>query len=552
MKIRFSKLMALVAVLFGGMLASCAPEEITRVPAKMSLSNADEMGVATLTLSSRAETKSMSFEADGDWYIRIPKDCDWLTVSPASGTGNATVNFTSAAYDQLVPRTTKVAFVVDGVEQKALLEVTQLQQYVVNPVVLSTVVPKTGGEYTVNVETNGTFDVALTTEGAKWIEIVTVADNEVVLNATPIDASVAKNKAKLTFTCKEDAGVVSELNISQKNLEISIDAQHVYTSAYRGSGEVGVNLLNVTNWVAESNDPWLKATKVGDKLAFEVIGHNPLGTERRGSVAAVCADSEEDSDVKGVIEIIQYPNADIVDFVFNQDGTAYDGSPRQSPIESKVGPATMSFIETHALWGPTVLHGQNNTISEGYWKSTYYTAGGVDLRTNLENGYTMESIFSIPTPHVNKETKAFSATGSGGFAIMLGNTSSTNGSKETIQFIQHDNTSNPKWRMAATDIKPVPGQIYHVFGVWDPSAKEVRCYVDGVLCATKSCEKLQHMNTTDKVFTVAANHTNTGANGSWNGSVYAARVYDWIMTDEEIATRTMLDHTSHPGCIIVK
>ena len=62
MKIRFSKLMTLVAVLFGGMLASCAPEEITRVPAKMSLSNADEMGAAALTFSNRAETKEFSFK----------------------------------------------------------------------------------------------------------------------------------------------------------------------------------------------------------------------------------------------------------------------------------------------------------------------------------------------------------------------------------------------------------------------------------------------------------------------------------------------------------
>ena len=549
MKIRFSKLMTLVAVLFGGMLASCAPEEITRVPAKMSLPNADEMGVATLTLSSRAETKSMSFEADGDWYIRIPKDCDWLTVSPASGTGNATVNFTSAAYDQLVPRTAKVAFVVDGVEQKAILEVTQLQQYVVTPTVLSSVVPKTGGEYTVDVATNGTFTVALDEEGKQWLEIVSVEANSVVLNAQPIDASVAKNKAKITFTCVEDEGVVAELNISQKNLEISLDARYAYTSAYRGSGEVAVNLLNVTNWVAESNDSWLKATKVGDKLAFEVIGRNPLGTERRGSVAAVCADSEEDGDVKGILEIIQYPNADLIDFVFNPDGTAYDGSPRNNAIESNVGSSIMDQIASHALWGPTVEHGENKSPSSGYWKSNYE-----DYKAQIEDGYTMEAIFKInmDRPASPAETKAFGATGSGGFAIMLGNVSSTYGQKATIQFIQHNGASSLPWCMAITDIKPVVGQVYHVFGVWDKTAGVVECYVDGKLEATKECTALKHMTTTKKVLGVCANHTNAGVNGSWNGSVYAARMYDKVLTVEEIASRTMLDHTSHSGAIIVK
>ena len=74
MKIRFFKL-ALAAVLLSGMI-SCVQEEPTRVPAKMDLENVDELGKATLTFSNRAETKTVNFTADGDWYIRVPKDCD--------------------------------------------------------------------------------------------------------------------------------------------------------------------------------------------------------------------------------------------------------------------------------------------------------------------------------------------------------------------------------------------------------------------------------------------------------------------------------------------
>lgn len=546
MKIRFSKLMTLLAVLLGGALSSCAPEQITRVPAKMSLENADEMGVSTLTLSSRVETKSLSFTADGDWYIRIPKDCDWLTVSPKEGTGDATVNFTTVAYDALVPRTAKVMFVCDNIEQKAILEVTQQQKFVIEPKPLTTVVPKVGGEYVVDVKTNGTFDLTIDDAGKQWLSIVSVEEDKVVLNASAIDPSVAKNRAKLTFTCKEDSGVVSELNISQKNLQITIQAKEIYTSAYRGSGEVEVDLLNVTNWAAQSNDSWLKAERKGDKLAFEVIERNPLGTAREGSIAAVCTDSEEDADVMGVIKVIQYPNADLIDFVFNEDGIAYDGSPMQNQIESNVGAATMDMISSYALWGPTVEHGENQTISSGYWKSEY-----TDYMAQIEDGYTMEAIFKInmPRPSSPKETKAFSATGSGGFAIMLGNTNATYGAKNTIQFIQHNGST---WRMAVTDILPEVGRVYHVFGVWDKTEGVLKCYVDGKLEATLECLALKHMTTTKKVLTVCGNHTNTATNGSWNGSVYAARMYDEVLTAEEIADRSMLDNTSHPGSIIVK
>ncbi len=547
MKIRFFKL-ALAAVLLGGMI-SCVQEEPTRVPAKMDLENADELGASPLTFSNRAETKTVNFTADGDWYIRIPKECDWLTVSPKEGTGDAAVTFTSTLYEEDVPRSAKVYFVVDGIEQKDYLQVTQLQKFYLEPSVLSNVLPKTGGESVVSVNTNGTFTCEVTS-GSDWLSVVSQDRNEVVINAKAISENAVKNSAVLTFKCVEDAGLTATLNLSQKNLQITIDAKEIYTSAYRGSGEVGVKLLNVTNWKAESNDSWLKAERVGDKLAFEVLERNPLGVARVGSIAAVCTDSEEDSDVKGVIEVIQNPGADLIDFVFNQDGTAYDASPLNNPVQSQPeGAAYFDLCDAYGMWGPTVEHGENKSPSSGYWKAEY-----TPFIDKIEDGYTMEAIFKInmARPAKPAETKAFSATGSGGFAIMLGNTNATYGSKNTIQFIQHSGVTGNTWRMAVTDILPVVGQVYHVFGVWDKEAGVVKCYVDGKLAGTKECPTLKHMTTNKKVLTVCANHTDSGVNGSWNGSVYAARMYDKVLTDEEIANRSMLDNTSHSGSIIVK
>lgn len=552
MKIRFSKLMTLVAVLFGGMLASCAPEEITRVPAKMSLENADEMGVATLTLSSRAETKSMSFEADGDWYIRIPKDCDWLTVSPASGTGNATVNFTSAAYDQLVPRTAKVAFVVDGVEQKAILEVTQLQQYVVTPTVLSSVVPKTGGEYTVDVATNGTFTVALDNEGKQWLEVVSVESNAVVFNAKPIDATVAKNRAKITFTCVEDEGVVAELNISQKNLEISLDAKTIRTAAHRGSGEIDVTLLNVNEWKIEA-DSWIKTEKKNGKIAFS-FDRNPLSVTREGTISAICADSDEDADVKGVVKVYQQPGADLVDLVFNQDGTVNDASPRSLPTRQfSQAVASMNYYEEYASWGPTVNRTAGSTMllaENPVWFCEY-----TSFMSNIEDNYTIEAIFSIAAAHNNKESKAFGATASGGFALMLGGTgdkTNSDGTKVTrngsIEFIQHDGKG---WNFGVTNVIPEPGKLYHVFGVWD--GENLKCYIDGELKFSGKVTKFKHATRTPRTLGVAGNYYGEEkTDGTWNGTVVSARMYDNPLSAEDIAAKTAFAKASHPGCVIEK
>lgn len=553
MKIRFSTLMVLVAVLLGGVFASCAPEEITKVPAKMSLENADEMGVGTLTLSARAETKSVSFTADGEWYIRIPKDCDWLTVSPASGEGDATVNFTTKAYEELVPRTAKVAFVCDNLEQKTILEVTQKQRFVVNPTVLTTVVPKTGGEYVVDVETNGTFELAIDEAGKQWLEVVSVENDQVVLNAEAIDPSVAKNTAKLTFTCVEDAGVVAELAISQKNLQVTIDAKEIQAASKKVSGELAVTLLNVTNWEVQSDASWIKVEKKDGKIAYE-IEQNPTSVTREATFAAVCTDSAEDSDVKGVVTVKQYPGADLVNFVFNEDATAYDASPRGNTIRSYTSKAVMTYYEQYAAWGPTVSRTVNksyNLTDQAVWLCEY-----TSFKDQVSDGYTLEAVFSIPTEHTNAETKAFGATSQGGFAIMLGageTSDRTNPGGEkvrrdgSIEFIQHDGSG---WCFGVTGVRAVPGKMHHVFGVWD--GETLKAYVDGELKCTYALTKIQHSKKTPLHLAVTGNYNGeTTFNGSWNGTVVVARMYDAPLSAEEIAAKTAFA-TSQTGVKIVK
>ena len=539
MKIRFFKLV-LAAVLLGGM-ASCAQEEITRVPAKMALENADEMGVATLTLSNRVDTKSVSFTADGDWYIRIPKDCDWLTVSPSEGTGDATVNFTSTLYEAEVPRTATVAFVCDKVEQKALLKVTQQQKFVIETNVLSTVVPKAGGEYTVNVASNGTFNVSIDAEGSQWLSVVNTTAKAVVFNAQAIDPSKAKNKAAITFTCVEDPEVKSVLNISQKNLSVLLDAKEVIADGVGGSGEATVSTLNVTNWKAESDQDWVTVEKSGDKLLF-AIARNSSSAERTAYISAVCDDSADDADVKSVIVVKQYPAADIVDFKFNENGTAEDVSVNKGTVNSFTTGASMLYYDEYAAWGPTVTRGQNKTLKKeenAFWEFDY-----TKYDAQVADNYTLECVFALGGAHTNVETKAFGATQAGGFAIMIGNSAAgtNNGDGTTyqrdqsIEFIQHNGSG---WNFAISHIQPVVGQLYHVFGVWD--GETIKCYVDGELKATVGAKGFKHKGG-NHYLGVAGNYSSdTQFNGSWNGTVVIARMYDSPLTAEQIKTKTQLN-----------
>ena len=542
MKFSFSKLTLWSFLIVGSIvcLCSCGSEETTRVPAKMQLENADETGLSSITFSNRGETQQVSFTADGDWYIRVPKSCDWLTVAPSTGHGDATVKFTASIYDEMEPRYAKVAFVCDNIEQKALLQVTQLQKYFLEPSVLSNVLPKTGGEVTVNVKTNGTFRCDIDDKGASWISISSQDDSKVVLKASPISGSVAKNTAEVKFTCIEDPGVTAVLDLSQKNLALSINAKEIISNGYAGEGDLDLTLLNVTEWTAESDQSWVKVTRNGDKIHF-TIESNPNSTDRTALISAVCADSEEDKDVKGVVTVTQYAAADLIDFKFNQDGTAEDISPLKNKVNSWTKGATMNYYEAYSAWGPTVSRGLNKSLKKAdyaFWECEY-TA----FDNRLNNGYTIESVFSIPTAHTNVETKAFGATQSGGFALMLGatgeKTNAGDGSKVerdgSIEFIQH---GDGNWNFAVSHVQAVPGQLYHVFGVWDKET--IKCYVDGELKATVGVKTLKHKSGLHCMGVAGNYSTEEKFNGSWNGTVVVARLYDSPLTAEQIKAKTAM------------
>lgn len=201
----------------------------------------------------------------------------------------------------------------------------------------------------------------------------------------------------------------------------------------------------------------------------------------------------------------------------------------------------MNFYEDYAAWGPSVTRAQNKAFNKAdyaFWECEYTAFEG-----RLNNGYTIESVFSIPSAHTNVETKAFGATQSGGFALMLGapgeKTNAGDKSKVTrdgsIEFIQH---GNGNWNFAVSHVQAVPGQLYHVFGVWDKET--IKCYVDGELKATVGVTTLKHKSGLHCMGVAGNYNSETKFNGSWNGTVVVARLYDNPLTAEQIKAKTAL------------
>jgi hypothetical protein len=500
----------------------------------MDLENADELGASPLTFSNRAETKTVNFTADGDWYIRVPKDCDWLTVSPKEGSaGDVAVNISTKLYEAEEARTATLAFVVDGLEQKATLDVTQLQKFFLEVTVDNPVLGKTGGEFTFPVATNGTYDVNIKIgEGseANWLTLVESDAKAISFNATAIQSKM--NSAVVTLTCVEDPTLVYEFTLSQKNLQLSFDHAEAYAKGEVTTVDLPVTVINIENWVVTSSADWCTATAAEGKVVL-TMNKNSNDVVRSTTLNI---STPEDEEMKGSIVFTQYPSdvitPDLCNIVYDQNGVPTDISPKNSPVKYYPGNQTESinYYEQYKRYAPSfnATPGANLSASAMYGYYVDYT----DWQTAFNDGYTIEAVFSIPKAHNNAESKAFGGTGSGGFAIMLGNT----GRGGSIEFIQHNGSA---WCFGSTGIIPEPERFYHVIGVYDPSAKKIHTYVDGELIVSVACTGIKHMKTAAKKLCVGANYTDAAGNGSWSGAVVVSRAYDAVMTADQVKAATV-------------
>lgn len=174
----------------------CSADEPTKVPALLTIDNADELGVVKIDYTNKHSSQNISFKADGDWHVT---SCpDWVTISPSSGTGDATVTITVAANPVEKSRSTQIGFVCNGIEQKVLLQISQEQLYIRKLVFdgAKGYIPRAGGEFT--VEVNPVFvDDWKVESSASWLKVEKTDAKHVKVTCDAVDA---QRKANVTLT----------------------------------------------------------------------------------------------------------------------------------------------------------------------------------------------------------------------------------------------------------------------------------------------------------------------------------------------------------------
>ena len=236
------------------------------------------------------------------------------------------------------------------------------------------------------------------------------------------------------------------------------------------------------------------------------------------------------------------PKADLLDVVFNADGTAEDVSPMKFKVE-RGGEATAEWSDAYGRYVAKLSDNKwgNGDVAEQFYRVDY--SGNQAFKDALADGHTLEVLFMPEyTTLPDSEAKVFASHEAGGTGIMFKGTWSGPNKLNALTFLPNVSTgTNSSWQWAASDVVPESGKYYHVVGVWDKDAKKARIYINGELNNEIDISGSNFIQAKDGASffciggdaCVPGGNKTTGVQNGINGRVVVARIYDDALTAEQ-------------------
>lgn len=217
--------------------------------------------------------------------------------------------------------------------------------------------------------------------------------------------------------------------------------------------------------------------------------------------------------------------ADLLDLVFNADGTATDVSDHHASVQSFPGaPMVIYHNDFYDRYVAHFNHAVSSSISTGYVKVDYTDDSA--FSSGLADGHSIEVVCRLDqNPTGSSEIKMFSSMQGGGTGFLV--SKSANGN--CLTFLPNVSSSTKSnWIWCTSGVTPKAGQYYHLVGVWDKQEGKARIYVNGELKNTVDAAGNYIAPTSGATwFCVGGDPSSaTACNTAWRGDVAIARIYD--------------------------
>ena len=312
------------------------------------------VSASELSVDGYEETNSVTLDTDSATNWTVAESSDWITVTPASGTGDATLSIVTSTSSVATERQGSITVTAGSVSET--ISITQAARAIVNNVTPLSV--EEGSSTTFTVTGSG-----LTSDFVVHIDDITISN--ITTNAAGTELTflgtanqqagqkngVIKRYSAPAVNCAENVdhaacplqatfsvGIVAKAYINVSASELSVDG-------YEETNSVTLDTDSATNWtVAESSD-WIAVTPAsgtGDATLSIVTSTSSVATEREGSITVTAGSVSE------TISITQAARA-IVNNV--------------TPLSVEEGSSTTFTVTGSGLTSDFVVHIDDITIS---------------------------------------------------------------------------------------------------------------------------------------------------------------------------------------------
>lgn len=389
----------------------------------------------------------------------------------------------------------------------------------INPTLMT--VPTDGFSETFTVKSNTAWRIEKS-PAEKWLVIDLVSGT----NDGSVTFSAGKNEsnAVLSTTVEFFANgkSVFSMTLTQQPAGVYLSADPMSASVPFDGGDIVITIMSSSaDWeyhVTGNNPKWLtEKSKGADNLVLSASA-NALSADRD---ATLVFSTPSDPDLKVNVPIIQKSSiADLLDVVFDSNGTATDVSPMKNTVQTIAGDGmTTYYNDQFGRYVGWFNHSPGSNNTDGYFKVDF--ENNETFRKALADGHTLETVFMFNDDlPINVEIKPFSAMQSGGTGFLITNNARNN----QITFLP--NTTGG-WKWTQSGITPAKGMYYHVVGVWDKVAGKSYVYVNGELKATADAAGTFNFATAgSNWFAIGGDSDANSLGNAWKGDIVTAKIYD--------------------------
>lgn len=275
--------------------------------------------LASLDFGADAAEQTVSISTDGQWNAQSSDE--WLTVTPASGTGETLLTVAVTDNDSDAQRQAVVTVTVGSISRT--IAVTQAGRYfTIDPTTFAEL-PSKGGTHAVHIATNGTWTATST---STWMKLSTrsgMGDIDVTLTV-PDNPSIYARKDTTTFTPAylQPVRVIT----AQAARYLTVGATRFDFFAKGGTSEQ-VTISTDAAFEVTASQSWLTVNVLGSVFTVTAEG-NKTKTERQAAVRVAMKGLREGESYVVEIPVLQRGSTSDIDvqpFGDDQQWDLYDG-----------------------------------------------------------------------------------------------------------------------------------------------------------------------------------------------------------------------------------